>query len=269
MKRIPRPSRSTTNLSNPTNQRLNMYALAAAAAGVELLASACPADAKIVYTPSNIPITVNGAIVNLDLNHDGIADFQFYAGYQGPQGVRRRGSFPPEGNHGSDLMVTPAQPSNRVWGVESHNTLCAAALPKGTKVGRHGPFQPGHSSLIMAFATGNSIGGTAFGPWLRVNQAYLGVKFVVKGKVHFGWARIKMVGGNVGFPANITGYAYETIPNKPILTGQTRGRDEIGLKEPHAALTVPTRQPASLGMLALGAPGLAIWRREESITATD
>jgi hypothetical protein len=264
MKRLPRPSRPLFNLSAPINQRLDMYALAAAAAGVGILASAYPAEAKIVYTHSNIPITVNGPIVNLDLNHDGIDDFQFYAGYQGPQSDRRRGSFPPEGNHGSNLMVTPAQPSNRVLAVESHNTLCAAALPRGTKVGPRGPFQPGHSSLIMAFATGNSIGGTAFGPWLRVTQAYLGLKFIVNGKVHFGWARIKMVGGTVGFPANITGYAYETIPNKPILTGQTRGRDEIGLNEPHAALTVPTRKPASLGMLAMGAPGLAIWRREES-----
>jgi hypothetical protein len=267
VKRFPRLSRSTSNLSDPINRRLNMYALAAGAAGVGVLASAHPAEAKIVYTPSNIPITVNGALVDIDLNHDGINDFQFYAGYQGP-GLRRRGSPPPEGNHASNLLVAPAQASNRVWGVQSHGILCAAALPKGTKVGPHRPFQPGHSSLIMAFASGDSTGGTAFGPWLRVKQAYLGLKFVIKGKVHFGWARIQMVGGSVGFPADITGYAYETIPNKPIFTGKTKGPDDASVAGRNAALTTPTRKPASLGLLAMGAPALSIWRREESVGNT-
>jgi hypothetical protein len=34
--------------------------------------------------------------------------------------------------------------------------------------------------------------GTAFGPWLKVKQAFLGLKFVVKGKTHFGWTRIEV-----------------------------------------------------------------------------
>ena len=117
----------------------------------------------------------------------------------------------------------------------------------------------------MAFASGNSTHGAAFCPWRQVKQAYLGLKFVVKGKVHFGWARIKMVGGSVGFPAKVTGYAYETIPNKPIVTDKTKGPDETSIQQPDAALTLPTRKPASLGLLAMGAPGLSIWRREELI----
>jgi hypothetical protein len=70
----------------------------------------------------------------------------------------------------------------------------------------------------------------------------------------------------VGITATITGYAYETIPNKAILAGQTKGTDEENsLVQPNPiSRTAPARAPASLGALALGAPGLSIWRRDET-----
>ena len=117
------------NLPESTSQRLNSYALAAGAAGVGMLAAANPANAKIVYKPSNIPIDVNGALVNLDLNHDGIKDFQFAAGYSGP-GFRRGGVIAPEGNHESSLGVTPLQRSNRVWAVESQGHSALLRRPR-------------------------------------------------------------------------------------------------------------------------------------------
>ena len=40
--------------------------------------------------------------------------------------------------------------------------------------------------------------------------------------------------------ATLTGYAYETIPNKPIIAGKTNGPDVI------------TVEPTTLGSLALG-----------------
>jgi hypothetical protein len=36
---------------------------------------------------------------------------------------------------------------------------------------------------------------------------------------------------NVRFTATLTGYAYETIPNKTIVTGQTKDSNEIGIEE--------------------------------------
>jgi hypothetical protein len=63
------------------------------------------------------------------------------------------------------------------------------------------------------------------------------------------------------------GYAYETIPGKAITAGATKGPEDDA--QPAAATTTsPTSAPATLGMLALGAPGLSIWRREELAIVT-
>jgi hypothetical protein len=78
-------------------------------------------------------------------------------------------------------------------------------------------------------------------PWLHVKQAYLGLKFVIKGETHFGWARVKLSGlTGRGATVILTGYAYETIPGKPIIAGAAGGLDE---------------QAGSLGALAAGAAG--------------
>ena len=47
------------NLSDSLYQHLHMYALAASAAGVSLLAMAQPSEAEIVYTPANVTIGTN------------------------------------------------------------------------------------------------------------------------------------------------------------------------------------------------------------------
>src|SRR5271167_317755 len=73
MKRPSGPCK-TANLPESVHHQLSMYALAAGAAGVSVLALARPAEAKIVYTPAHIGIG-RGGQVGIDLNHDGITDF--------------------------------------------------------------------------------------------------------------------------------------------------------------------------------------------------
>jgi hypothetical protein len=109
------------------------------------------------------------------------------------------------------------------------------------------------------------------GPWANggkgVKNRYLGLKFFVKGKVHYGWARLNVSAGFCGLGGTLTGYAYETIPGKAIIAGQTKGPDDdaqpIGATHPS-----PAPKPATLGILALGAPGLSIWRRKDPVAAT-
>ena len=54
----------------------------------------------------------------------------------------------------------------------------------------------------------------------------------------------------------LTGYAYETIPNKPIIAGKTKGPDVV------------TISPASLGHLAAGASAIPSWRVKQTRATT-
>jgi hypothetical protein len=64
-------------------------------------------------------------------------------------------------------------------------------------------------------------------------------------------------------PATLTGYAYETIPNKPIIIGKEHGTDDSAAQPSLESLGTPPSAPATLGMLPTGAHGLSVWRREE------
>ncbi len=72
MKSLPSPSKPA-NFSDS----LHLYALAASAAGVSVLALAQPAEAEIVYTPVQVTIAP-GQTYGLDVNQDGIVDFNIH-----------------------------------------------------------------------------------------------------------------------------------------------------------------------------------------------
>lgn len=65
VKRSSAPS-NTVSLSESVSHQLNMYVLAASAAGVGMLALAQPAEAKIVYTKAHHVIGTDGVYL-LDL----------------------------------------------------------------------------------------------------------------------------------------------------------------------------------------------------------
>jgi hypothetical protein len=237
-----RSSRSYTpaKLPESTHRRLNAYAIAAGAAGVGLLASVRPSEAKIVYTPTHRVIGLNGSY-NLDLNHDGIADFVIFekAFYSTVYNI-------------NFLSVKPLG-SNGVAGQQNHY---AEALPRGVRIGSNNFYQ--HQAEMCDARSGSRRG--SFGPWVNVTNRYLGLKFTIKGKTHYGWARltVKTTYGHIAIDATLTGYAFETIANKAIIAGRTKGPEDTIAEESSA----PTPQPTTLGLLAMGSPGLSIWRRE-------
>src|SRR4029077_7563188 len=75
MKQPPPPSRTTACVSGALEHRLNLYSMAATAAGVGLLTLVSRAKARIVFTPANIRTTQSHKLL-IDLNHDGIKDFE-------------------------------------------------------------------------------------------------------------------------------------------------------------------------------------------------
>jgi len=255
MKRNPRAPK-TANLSESISHRVNMYALAANAAGVSLLALSQPAEAKIVYTPADKWLPLNQTFY-LDLNHDGVDDFRFsLRSNTWSTGFARS-------------LIVGRQSKNAVFGYFYGPYPCAAALPKGISVGPKSPFLP-HTAAIMFFSGNGDAGSQWFGSWLNVTkQSYLGLKFMIKGKIHYGWARMGHIRHDKSPRVKLTGFAYETIPNKRIHAGEIDDSEDKSIGPTSASLTTPTQatDPATLGALAMGAPGLSIWRREKLVSA--
>jgi hypothetical protein len=226
MKQPSQKPRAPAGLSESLQRHLNAYALAASAAGVGVLALAQPADARIVYTRAHKKIPFCSGDQNLcfklDLNRDGVTDFKIIR-------VRYGDAYA--------LDVRPPNPlksKNHVWGGNNGSHRLAYALSSGVTVGPDSyRFEPLHYSM---WGYGNySTGFKSWGQWQNVQNKYLGLRFYAEGKAHYGWARLSTTPDTV-----LTGYAFETIANKPIITGKTKRPDMI------------TVQPAMLGRLALG-----------------
>jgi hypothetical protein len=250
MKRSSRPTKTPANLSESINHHLNMYALAASAAGVGALVLARPAEAKIVYTPAHHVISHHGRYL-LDLNHDGIADF-----------ILREQSYCNTDSCQSQLLAGPARKGNGVERSHVRSTGSWGWAYEVTRGSQIGPARHFSAKLMAVALSGNT--WDYLGPWGGVKNGYLGLTFRIHGQVHYGWARLStFVKGGLPIVATLHGYAYETVPNKPIIAGKTKEPDDISVEDPDAALTMPTPEPARLGALAMGAPGLSIWRREE------
>jgi hypothetical protein len=270
MTRSPRP-RATIRSSDSLHRQLNMYALAASAAGVGVLALAQPATAKIVYTPVHHVIGKNGYYGIDFMNHHRSFDVAIFnsAFHSNGGSVNVVRAFPNQGEAGG----VEGGFYKRSW----PGTFFEAALKRGARIGynRSGPpffYQRGVMVGQCAHGTHNSGPpcsshpyGT-LGSWANVKDRYLEVVFTVQGKTHYGWARLSVKLSRRPFKATaiLTGYAYETIPGKAIVAGKTKGTGENSTEE-SSATPMPTPKPATLGALALGAPGLSIWRREESV----
>jgi len=225
------------------DHRLSMYALAASAAGVGMLALSPPAEAKIIYTKANKQIGLRG-VLHLDLNHDGTADFD----------LKNSFTTSTAGGEFDQLLALPDGKHNAVWGHTVPFRGYASALSANVRVGPKGKFLPG-SGLMAASSVSGAMGPrgnySCTGPWANVSNRYLGLKFAIKGEDHFGWARLSVscVSGSATVNATLTGYAYETIANRPILTGKEHGADE------EDSLSSPAAPAATLGRLAQGNRG--------------
>jgi hypothetical protein len=246
MKRPARTICRPMRLPEGVESRLSAYATAATAAGISLLASTLPANAKIIYTPTMTPIPAGGARVLLDLNHDGIPDFSFL------NLVRNY-------THAFDwsFVLYPANQSNEIRGLgrSGYSRVFASALRKGFAVGPNKRRFTKNPAGLMGAIGGTLYGTSSVGQWLYTQRRYLGLKFLIAGQVHYGWARLNVtvpaLGQGVGIQATLTGYAYETIPNTPIITGKITGPDVV------------TVEPASLGHLARGASAIPAWREKK------
>jgi hypothetical protein len=262
-------SRKTFKISDSLNRQLNTYAQVAAAAGVSVLALAGASEAEVVYTETH-QVTHSDFPLYIDLNHDGINDFLLRATYYAGSGGIVDVGLDAKGI--ADNLVA----GRHFRSSGGYFFSAASALQAGALIGPKGNFSV--RDPFMAMEVFNRL-GTQYsdqGPWAvkgkGVRNRYLGLRFMIDGKVHYGWARISITIGHSrqldDVVGTLTGYAYETIPDKPILAGRTTGSDvvtvqpETGEPMPTAPLAAPASAPATLGLLAKGALALDLWRRE-------
>jgi hypothetical protein len=243
MSGAPKPRR-TASLAKSLDKQLNLYTLAArancgltyaaavGAVGASALSLAPLAEAKIIYTPTHVQIRQSSSFL-LDFNFQPkVGDIDFIID-------RGRDCKSLSGCHsGMDAL---GYNSHRSIAVTSHES--AIALRPGDRMG---PLKRVSGWAQMAFVGFGGPTNTTIwqGQWANggkgLKNGYLGLKFVLDGKVHYGWARVSLTVKNNRFnTATLTGYAFETIPNKSIIIGKTQGPDVIV-------------EPATLGDLAAG-----------------
>jgi hypothetical protein len=271
-------ARKPSKLSEPLHRHLNGYALAASAAGVTLLACSLPAGAVPVC--KNFAVTLTGtdtysfnparqqfAPFNIAQTFDNISSLTF--------AFWNRGFLTPNSARAMELLGANGFP---------------VALASGASIGPGGHFGKA-KSYGMLFSYGPLNGGTKkrhqgnfqFG---QIN--YFGFRFSISGEDHYGWVRLKVTFGP-GFDGTATyihirGSGYETTPNTAIHAGQCSSESSLSalpISDEHEIRSVKsevqqngsiasTASPisrisrfASLGLLALGACGLRLWRRKE------
>ena len=223
-----------------------------------MLALARPASAEIVFTPANITIGP-GQNYDLDLNNDGTIDFTIMNQFKSNSSL-------------GNLFVQNVGSANAVAGhlVNSGGFPWAYAFSSGfrvTKAARH--FTSGRATMawVREGQFRSNWGGSWPGTYGFGGFGYLGLKFTINGKIHYGWARLYT---DLSFTqtTTLTGYAYETTPSKAIKTGQEQGTDD-DLQPDSPAVVRPAQRrgqrPATLGMLARGSRALAArWQSEQN-----
>jgi len=243
-------NRPAASLSATADKNLSAYAAAASAAGVTLLALAQPMEARVIYTPAHQRISTNTGF-NIDLNHDGVTDFV----------IQNKTYRTSNGGYRDELYLVPgtaATGANSFVGYGSE----ASALLRGSRVSSGVPFY--YPKGLMALRGAGKASSFTRGFWVNVKNRYLGLRFTIHGRIHYGWARLNAkVSKQSGVTALLTGYAYETIANRPIITGKEHGAGQERQDNP-ARLNDPSPERVSLGRLAQGAFGLAAGRKSNS-----
>lgn len=224
---------------NHLEKRILAYALGLA--GVAAVSS--PANASIVFTKTNISIT--DGTIPMDLNSDGVVDFLIRDVLVGSSSL-----------YYQKLTVIGAVGA-KVIGQKIFNQPSAWAAPLNWSIGSNS--SKGFVDVngqAGAFMADSFCSFSCFpkGPWKNKTNRFLGLEFNINGEVHYGWARLTVKNGSRNITVTLTGYAYETTPNKSILAGDKGPTEETRKME--SGPTGPT-----LGLLSFGASALPVWRR--------
>ncbi len=197
--------------SKSVREHLNRFAIGTMLTGVGLLALVLRAEARVVYTPTNVTIRASTlhrrSMYGLDLNNDGVIDVTLSVGY---------GGIPCVGGGFGSLAIAEETPAagNGAEGAP-------AALEEGELIG---PSQTYHAQegVLEAYYSCSRDQSGAVGS----EERYLGLMLRIHGETHYGWALLSVIANGSEASTTVTGYAYETSPGTPIYAGQTTGAED-------------------------------------------
>jgi hypothetical protein len=228
--------------------RLASYALAAGAA----LAGAPAANASIIYESNPTPsVSINSSLGPLS------ADFFLANGVNQFRITIKTFLTSSEPFSFARLTVRPLS-SGAISAISSaFSSLYANALNSGDSIGCGCGFVPFKIPMVSVGSLSLPSSAGSFGPWANATGKFLGLGFIdASSNPHLGWARFNVTTtasfGNVFISAELVDYAYEDEAFAPIRAGQT---------------VADAPEPGTLGMLALGAVGLGLWRKRRKPAA--
>lgn len=144
------------------------------------------------------------------------------------------------------FRIDGAAVSNMFRGSAVGNFRYPSNLGSGVNVGA-GPFAAFNANFFATLAYGN---GYTHSHFLAAGTGFIGFSFNGGSGIEYGWARVTMNGAS-GNAFTLVDYAWGDV-GTAIMTGQT------GIPE-----------PSSLGLLAVGAAGLLLWRKRRPQAAQE
>jgi hypothetical protein len=201
-------------MNKDLQKRLGKYTAAAAA-----LVGATGANAQIVYTDVNPDFAHPGNEVGygLDLNNDANFDFALFS----------LDTTLASGNRIRNTVVAPygtAAASNAIAGEAPSGYDYALALNNGDMIDNTLNWIAATNTMAYNVNSANPYNEN----WNGVTDKYLGLKFVVAGNTHFGWARLDVLA--IGDIWTLKDYAFNASPNTGLTAGQMTGVSTMAME---------------------------------------
>jgi hypothetical protein len=201
-------------MNKDLQKRLGKYTAAAAA-----LVGATGANAQIVYTDVNPDFAHPGNEIGygLDLNNDANFDFALFSA----------DTTLASGNRIRYTVVAPygtAAASNAIAGEAPSGYDYALALNNGDMIDNTLNWIAATNTMAYNVASANPYNEN----WNGVTDKYLGLKFVVAGNTHYGWARLDVLA--VADIWTLKDYAFNASPNTGLTAGQMTGVSTLAME---------------------------------------
>jgi hypothetical protein len=181
------------------------------------------ANGQIVYTDVNPDLVKScsgssgSAMDSIDINNDGLFDLKLNLGVSYTtlsHGYIRSGFVRATPLNGSEIITDTAGYPYPLY--MNLNDVISTGSTTSAVLGL----------ILISRSVSNAVGYTSTtGNWTTSTDGFLGLRIVSGGQTYFGWVELNAIVVAANSPASATitikSYAYNSIPNQPILAGQT------------------------------------------------